>query len=151
MSECKSEIGIEENGIELNFDKKKKTEANKRVSPLWLHFEDDGKSASCLYCKSKLIHHSSTTPLKNHLTAKHPEMLPPNISSNLRIPSKRNIKETIDQDLVKALVRDLRPLSESEGALCNLLNNSIKGWEIPKRESLHQILELLYMEYYQKV
>lgn len=136
---------------------KKRTgdQPSRRISQLWMHFEDDGKRASCLYCDSKLVHHSSTTPLRNHLVAKHPERIPPGLSV---IKPSRTVPKVavgglkdLDRLLVKALVRDLRPLSEADGALVHIISQVYSPWEVPKREILRELLEQLFNEYQQKV
>ncbi|XP_049851277.1 uncharacterized protein LOC126325830 [Schistocerca gregaria] len=125
--------------------------SSKRVSPLWLHFEDDGRCASCLYCNSKLIHHSSTTPLKNHLIAKHPERLPSNMY--LQIPRTiraKNSKNFLEKDILKALIKDVRPISELEGALAKIVLSLSCNWEHPK-EVVRQSLDIFYREYQDKL
>ncbi|XP_040275761.1 E3 SUMO-protein ligase ZBED1-like [Bufo bufo] len=134
-----------------------------RVSKVWDHFKlrKKEKSVQCVYCKSELAYHNSTTSMLQHLNRKHPVYactsspsgLDPSTSQSQRrmdsyvwtAASRSTEAAELTDSILNMIVTDMRPLSmvEDEG-FQRMISTFNPRYTLPSRTYFMKIMEKKY-------
>uniref|UniRef100_A0A8C5NCM1 BED-type domain-containing protein n=1 Tax=Gouania willdenowi TaxID=441366 RepID=A0A8C5NCM1_GOUWI len=120
----------------------------RKLSKVWDHYKlkREQNTVQCVYCKTELAYHNSTTSMLQHLSRKHPLYASSLPSGSNRAPSCSTAQAADFTDrILNMIVTDMRPLSmvEDEG-FQKMIFAFNPNYALPSRTYFMKIMEKKY-------